>query len=409
MRTNKELNLAILETLNSLAENIRTLTHRFSPQTNISVDTPAERTAIRKLKDPNAPRIPRNAFTFFVEELGKDMRKKNKSINQRQVIAEAGRAWQKMDDKEKAPYAKLFRRDRMRYFAELEAYKSQKQKAESNQEEEQMESEENSQEESGTEAVQWPNKNERAINRSPSKKNPSEDEDHESVNTFDNEEDQDELNQEEFDEERQEKLNKDELYKDELDQDELDQDELDQEEEDPEKWRYNDSEDSGDENLLHESHDDDNDNGGEEASNKPIKTLSTDEEAAKEIVQKPNGNRAADDTIRQIPSDRGSDTDEEEGEPSSTVKGDGSGMEGGSHSAKTSKGSDIEEEIEGSWDDANGQLTDLKKTNDKATTANPTDEGAQWPVKKLKKRKLKNRNNNKHKKLGITKRKLVTS
>ena len=79
---------------------------------------------LKAKKDPNRPKRPVNAYTFFGREYRDDFKKKNNGakINFTEMNKTLGQNWGKLSDKKKKKYNDLAEKDRERYNAEMEAY-----------------------------------------------------------------------------------------------------------------------------------------------------------------------------------------------------------------------------------------------------------------------------------------------
>lgn len=80
----------------------------------------------KKIKDPNAPKNPTNAFIFFNKHKIEDYKKKNpdKKINVVLISKDASKEWKTLKDEEKDKYLKMSIKDKKRYEKEFSLYKN---------------------------------------------------------------------------------------------------------------------------------------------------------------------------------------------------------------------------------------------------------------------------------------------
>ncbi|KAG5860122.1 HMG domain-containing chromatin-associated protein [Encephalitozoon hellem] len=83
---------------------------------------PRSKTAVKRRKDPNAPKKPMSGYFIF----GQEQRKKNEELS-KLPVAEQGRAisemWKKLTDEEREEYNKISNKERELYQAKVEEYK----------------------------------------------------------------------------------------------------------------------------------------------------------------------------------------------------------------------------------------------------------------------------------------------
>ncbi|MCO5551234.1 hypothetical protein L7F22_004733 [Adiantum nelumboides] len=80
----------------------------------------------RKKKDPNAPKRAMSSFMFFSQVERENLKKTNPGLQFTDVAKVLGERWKKMTDEEKEPYEAQAKRDKTRYAAEMEDYRSGK-------------------------------------------------------------------------------------------------------------------------------------------------------------------------------------------------------------------------------------------------------------------------------------------
>jgi len=79
----------------------------------------------RKIKDPNAPKNPRNAWIFFSVEKRKELKEAHPDWDRVKISAELSRRWKRITIEEKMPYDERAEEDKNSYEAEMEDYRNE--------------------------------------------------------------------------------------------------------------------------------------------------------------------------------------------------------------------------------------------------------------------------------------------
>ena len=79
--------------------------------------------ALKKVKDPDAPKRAKSSYIYFCCEKRNDIKKSNADMSATDIIKELGRVWRDdTSDKEKARFTKMSEKDKERYLKEMETY-----------------------------------------------------------------------------------------------------------------------------------------------------------------------------------------------------------------------------------------------------------------------------------------------
>ena len=76
----------------------------------------------KKKKDPNAPKGSKNGYMFFMASQREELVKTNPTDGIGDIVKKVGALWSKLSDKEKAPYAEMAAKDKVRYEAAKTIY-----------------------------------------------------------------------------------------------------------------------------------------------------------------------------------------------------------------------------------------------------------------------------------------------
>lgn len=80
----------------------------------------------KKVKDPNAPKRGCSAYIFYTQSRRQGLIKEKPSLNHKEIISELSKEWNKLSEKEKAPFVKQAEADKARYKKESDAYNKKK-------------------------------------------------------------------------------------------------------------------------------------------------------------------------------------------------------------------------------------------------------------------------------------------
>merc|ERR1712083_1280740 len=87
----------------------------------------------KKKKDPNAPKLPKSAFSEFMEEHMVKKRAEGQKVNIIELQQEVGPKWREMSTDDKQPYNDMAAENKKKYEIELAAYKESNPSGEANQ------------------------------------------------------------------------------------------------------------------------------------------------------------------------------------------------------------------------------------------------------------------------------------
>jgi len=76
----------------------------------------------KRKKDPDAPKNPTSAYFFYQQAVRKDVKAENPEFTVGLIAKAISERWNKMDEKDKKPYAEKAEKDRERYQREKAAY-----------------------------------------------------------------------------------------------------------------------------------------------------------------------------------------------------------------------------------------------------------------------------------------------
>ncbi|KAK6201165.1 uncharacterized protein RJT21DRAFT_139637 [Scheffersomyces amazonensis] len=100
---------------------------------NTGESTNGSSTVKQKIRDPDMPKRPTNAYLIFCDMEKEKIKKENEEKNPG-VVSDLSKsmteAWKSLDEEEKKPYYKLYIDDKVRYEKEMEVYNQKKQKDE---------------------------------------------------------------------------------------------------------------------------------------------------------------------------------------------------------------------------------------------------------------------------------------
>ena len=88
------------------------------------VETPTKTTRSKKTRDPNRPKKNKNGYMFFCQDKRESVKKSNPNTDGKELVRLLSQMWNKMSDKQKAPYQAKANKDKVRYQTEMEAYKA---------------------------------------------------------------------------------------------------------------------------------------------------------------------------------------------------------------------------------------------------------------------------------------------
>jgi len=83
----------------------------------------------KRKKDPNAPKMPINAFLFWTKENRNKVKEQHPDVEGKDVTKLCGKLWKALSEEDKKPYVEKYEKDLARYKKELEDYNNKQEKS----------------------------------------------------------------------------------------------------------------------------------------------------------------------------------------------------------------------------------------------------------------------------------------
>lgn len=89
----------------------------------VSKSMPSQKSTLKKVKDPNAPKRGKSSYIFFCVDKREEIKTANPDMSATEIIKELGRVWRDdLSDKDRKKYADKSVEDKERYDKEMESY-----------------------------------------------------------------------------------------------------------------------------------------------------------------------------------------------------------------------------------------------------------------------------------------------